>query len=90
MCLSLLQPCPGGLTKNDHFRNMLTIAREREFSSELVAFDSWCSSLENLKLVRNHIGLAIHSYLLNPTYILSSTAYLLIVYHPHQAIICFF
>ena len=42
-----------GLTKNDHFRTMLTVARERGFSPELVAFDSWYSSLENLKLVRN-------------------------------------
>jgi len=42
-----------GLTKNDHFRTMLTVARERGFSPELVAFDSWYSSLENLKLVRS-------------------------------------
>ena len=42
-----------GLTKNDHFRTMLTAAQERGFSPELVAFDSWYSSLENLKLVRN-------------------------------------
>ena len=41
-----------GLTKNDHFRNMLIVARERGFSPELVAFDSWYSSLDNLKLVR--------------------------------------
>jgi putative transposase len=42
-----------GLTKNDHFQAMLTAAQERGFTPELVAFDSWYSSLENLKLVRN-------------------------------------
>jgi len=41
-----------GLTKNDHFQNMLRTAHERGFEPELVAFDSWYSSLENLKLVR--------------------------------------
>jgi hypothetical protein len=41
-----------GLTKNDHFQNMLKTAHERGFEPELVAFDSWYSSLENLKLVR--------------------------------------
>jgi len=29
-----------GLTKNDHFRAMLTKARERGFSSDNVVFDS--------------------------------------------------
>jgi len=42
-----------GLTKNDHFQNMLKAAQERDFAPELVAFDSWYSSLENLKLVRD-------------------------------------
>ena len=41
-----------GLTKNNHFRHMLSAASERGFSPELVAFDSWYSSLENLKHVR--------------------------------------
>jgi len=43
-----------GLTKNDHFRQMLNEADVRGFSPKLVAFDSWYSSLENLKLVREH------------------------------------
>jgi len=30
-----------GLTKNDHFQNMLRTAQERGFTPELVAFDSW-------------------------------------------------
>lgn len=40
-----------GLTKNDHFQAMLTSAHERGFTPECVVFDSWYSSLENLKLV---------------------------------------
>lgn len=43
-----------GLTKNDHFRQMLAEAAQRGFSPELVAFDSWYSSLENLKMVRDY------------------------------------
>jgi len=42
-----------GLTKNDHFRAMLQQAHDRGFQPELVAFDSWYASLENLKFVRN-------------------------------------
>jgi hypothetical protein len=41
-----------GKTKNDHFRDMLQIAKQRGFTPEYVCFDSWYSSLENLKLVR--------------------------------------
>lgn len=40
------------LTKNDHFQAMLSTAARRGFEPELVAFDSWYSSLENLKQVR--------------------------------------
>jgi hypothetical protein len=43
-----------GLTKNDHFRQMLIEAAKRGFSPILVAFDSWYASLENLKLVRDY------------------------------------
>jgi len=41
-----------GLSKNDHFRALLETAKARGFAPSLVAFDSWYSSLENLKLVR--------------------------------------
>jgi hypothetical protein len=41
-----------GLSKNDHFRDLLEQAQARGFSPSLVAFDSWYSSLDNLKLVR--------------------------------------
>jgi putative transposase len=41
-----------GLTKNDHFQQLIKQAKARGFEPELVAFDSWYSGLENLKLVR--------------------------------------
>src|SRR3954447_17055262 len=41
-----------GLTKNAHFRAMLQTAEERGFLPRFVAFDSWYSSLENLKTIR--------------------------------------
>ena len=43
-----------GATKNDHFRQMLATAREREFQPQCVLFDSWYSSLENLKTIRDY------------------------------------
>jgi hypothetical protein len=42
-----------GLSKNDHFQAMLEQAHTRGFHPALVAFDSWYSSLDNLKLVRD-------------------------------------
>jgi len=42
----------GGKNKNEHFRDMLAAAKERGFEPGYVLFDSWYSSLENLKLVR--------------------------------------
>lgn len=42
-----------GLSKNDHFRALLEQAKTRGFDPTLVAFDSWYSSLDNLKLVRD-------------------------------------
>ena len=41
-----------GLTKNDHFRDLITAAKRRGFSPRAVLFDSWYSGLENLKWVR--------------------------------------
>ncbi len=43
-----------GLDKNDHFRAMLEVARQRGFSPSLVAFDGWYSSLDNLKRLREY------------------------------------
>jgi hypothetical protein len=42
-----------GKTKNEHFREMLDGASEREFGPEYVVFDSWYSGLDNLKKVRD-------------------------------------
>jgi putative transposase len=41
-----------GLTKNDHFRQMLQTAHARGFAPTCVLFDSWYASLDNLKQVR--------------------------------------
>lgn len=42
-----------GKTKNDHFSEMLMAAHERGFNPQLVCFDSWYGSIDNLKLVRS-------------------------------------
>lgn len=39
-------------TKNDHFAEMLMQAYFRGFNPEMVCFDSWYSSVENLKMIR--------------------------------------
>ncbi len=41
-----------GLTKNDHFRDLIAAAKRREFCPRAVLFDSWYSALDNLKQVR--------------------------------------
>ena len=43
-----------GSTKNDHFRSMLETAKGRGFVPRCVVFDSWYSSLDNLKLIRGY------------------------------------
>lgn len=43
-----------GLTKNDHFCAMLDTAKTRGFRPEYVCFDSWYSSLANLKHIRTY------------------------------------
>lgn len=43
-----------GKTKNGHFRDMLTLAHYRGFRPKAVLFDSWYTSLENLKLIRKY------------------------------------
>ena len=40
-----------GLSKNDHLRQMLETARERGFKPDCVLWDSWYSSLGNLKML---------------------------------------
>lgn len=41
-----------GLTKNDHFRNMLDVAEKRKIMPLYVLMDSWYTGLENLKHIR--------------------------------------
>jgi putative transposase len=48
------KPLPTGNTKHEHFRAMLLTAKQRGFTPSLVCFDSWSSSLDNLKAVRAH------------------------------------
>jgi putative transposase len=43
-----------GLTKNDHLRAMIQTARERGFRPRYVLFDSWYSSLQNLKFIASY------------------------------------
>ena len=50
----LYEKAVDGATKNDHFRAMLTTAKERGFQPKCVAFDSWFSALANLKLIASY------------------------------------
>ena len=43
-----------GKTKNDHFWEMMLMARGRGFAPDYVLFDGWYASLENLKQIRDH------------------------------------
>jgi putative transposase len=42
----------GGKTKNEHFSDMLYAARERGLNPDYTVFDSWYTSLDNLKQLR--------------------------------------
>lgn len=46
-------PEEDGFTKNQHAREMLTLARHKQFAPEMVLMDSWYGSLETLKLIRD-------------------------------------
>lgn len=41
-----------GKTKNDHFGDLLQVAKDRGFTPECVLFDGWFSSLDNLKRLK--------------------------------------
>lgn len=43
-----------GKTKNDHFRDMLKLAKDRGLTPDAVVMDTWYSSLDNLKAIRSH------------------------------------
>ncbi len=49
----IYHPPEDGKTKNDHFREMLLKAKKRKVSPEAVVADSWYSSLDNLKCIRD-------------------------------------
>ena len=46
-------PDQDGYTKNQHAREMLTLAKHKGFTPEMVLMDSWYASLETLKLIRS-------------------------------------
>ena len=54
MDVRIYEPKEDGKTKNDHFRELLRLAKEREVKPEAVIADSWYSSLDNLKCVRDY------------------------------------
>ena len=43
-----------GKTKNTHFCDMLSLAKSRGFKPDAIVMDSWYSSLDNLKAIRDH------------------------------------
>jgi len=49
---SLFKKFKDGLTKTDHCRALLDVARQRGFRPECVAFDSWYASLDHRKVIR--------------------------------------
>lgn len=54
MDVRIYEPKEDGKTKNDHFRELLRLAKEREVKPEAVIADSWYSSLDNLKCIRDY------------------------------------
>jgi hypothetical protein len=53
MDFRIWEPREDGKTKNDHFRDLLKLAKRREVKPEAVIADSWYSSLDNLKCIRD-------------------------------------
>lgn len=49
----IYEPVEDGKTKNDHFREMIKLAKERGITPEAVVTDSWYSSLDNVKCIRD-------------------------------------
>lgn len=47
-------PPEDGKTKNDHFQDMLSHAKQQGLKPEMVVSDSWYSSLKNLKSIRSY------------------------------------
>jgi len=53
MDFRIWEPKTDGYTKNDHFREMLKEAKRREVKPMAVVADSWYSSLDNVKCIRD-------------------------------------
>lgn len=53
MDFRIYEPKEDGKTKNDHFRQLLKLAKERQVKPEAVIADCWYSSLNNLKHIRD-------------------------------------
>lgn len=49
----IYQPPEDGKTKNDHFREMLLLSHKRQVKPAAIIADSWFSSLDNVKLIRD-------------------------------------
>jgi len=51
----LVDPADGKTrTKNDHFRDLLAVAKKRGLAPRCVVFDAWYSGKDNLKAIRDH------------------------------------
>ncbi|TAL74406.1 MAG: transposase [Bacteroidetes bacterium] len=53
MDVRIWEPKEDGYTKNDHFRELLKISKERGCNPMAVVADSWYGSLDNCKCIRN-------------------------------------
>ncbi len=53
MDFRIWEPQEDGYTKNDQFRDMLKLAKGRGVNPEAVIADSWYSSLDNVKCIRD-------------------------------------
>jgi hypothetical protein len=49
----IYEPKEDGKTKNDHLREVLTVNKNRGIKPDAVVADSWFSSLDNLKFIRD-------------------------------------
>ncbi len=51
--LRIWEPKEDGKTKNDHFRELIKLAKRRGVTRKAVVADTWYPSLNNLKLIRS-------------------------------------
>ena len=50
----IYDPSRDGKTKNDHGRDMLSLAKKRQFTPQYVLIDSWFTSIGNLKAIESY------------------------------------